>query len=48
MSVDIKDVYSPEEIAERVLKVEHMLLPGVIKKFVENKIQLTDNRVFLT
>lgn len=48
MSVDINDVNSPDEIAERVLKVEHKLLPSVIKKFVENKIQLTDNRVFLT
>ena len=37
-SVDISDVYSPEEIAERVLKVEHSLLPKVIKKFSEKKV----------
>ena len=29
--VDISDVKSPEEIAERVLKIEHKLLPDVIK-----------------
>jgi len=45
--VDIKDVKSAEEIAERVLKIEHELLPSVVKKFVENKIQLTDQRIFL-
>jgi formyltetrahydrofolate-dependent phosphoribosylglycinamide formyltransferase len=43
--VDIEDVESPEEIAERVLKVEHTLLPKVIKRFVEGKIKRIDNRV---
>ncbi len=37
-TVDISDVKSPEEIAQRVLKIEHSLLPNVIKKFVEKKI----------
>ncbi len=33
--VDISDVKSPEEIAERVLKIEHKLLPDVIKKIAD-------------
>ncbi len=43
--VDITDVKSPEEIAERVLKIEHELLPYVIQKFAENKIFVSENRV---
>lgn len=31
-TVDISDVKTPTEIAERVLKIEHKLLPEVIKK----------------
>ncbi|MCB0729729.1 MAG: phosphoribosylglycinamide formyltransferase [Ignavibacteriae bacterium] len=46
-SVDISDVASPEEISERVLKIEHELLPNTIKKFVENKIKITENRIFI-
>lgn len=45
--VDISDVNSPEEIAERVLKVEHQLLPEVIKAFAENKIKIEGNRVVI-
>lgn len=45
--VDITDVNSPEEIAARVLEVEHKLLPFVIKKISENKIEITDNRIFI-
>uniref|UniRef100_A0A7V2ZJ88 Phosphoribosylglycinamide formyltransferase n=1 Tax=Ignavibacterium album TaxID=591197 RepID=A0A7V2ZJ88_9BACT len=45
--VDISDVKSPEEIAERVLKIEHQLLPDVIKAFAENRIQIEDNRVVI-
>ncbi len=45
-AVDISKVKSAEEIAEKVLKAEHQLLPEIIKRFVENKIQLTDKRVF--
>ncbi|MCB0747348.1 MAG: phosphoribosylglycinamide formyltransferase [Ignavibacteriae bacterium] len=37
--VDISDVKTAEEIAAKVLKVEHELLPDVIKKFAENKIK---------
>jgi formyltetrahydrofolate-dependent phosphoribosylglycinamide formyltransferase len=40
--VDITDLKSPEQIAERVLKVEHELLPDVIEQFALNKIS-SDN-----
>lgn len=43
--VDISDVKSPEEIAERVLKIEHQLLPYVIKKFALDKIKIINDRV---
>lgn len=44
-AVDIEDVKSPEEIAERVLKIEHELLPFVVEKFADNKIVIDNNRV---
>ena len=44
---NISDVNSFEEIAERVLKLEHQLLPEVIHKFSENKIRISQNRVFI-
>ena len=43
--VDISSVNSPEEIAEKVLKEEHKILPYVIKKIIEGKVIRTDNRV---
>lgn len=45
---DISDVRSPEEIAERVLKIEHTLYPAIIKKFAERKINIENNRVFIS
>jgi phosphoribosylglycinamide formyltransferase-1 len=45
--VDISDAGSPEEIAERVLKVEHQLLPYVVGKFVDGKIKMINNRVVI-
>lgn len=45
--IDISDVKSPEEIAERVLKVEHQLLPEVIKAFAENRIFFENNRAII-
>lgn len=45
--VDISDVQSPEEIAERVLKVEHKILPEVIEKFAQNKVIVKGNRVII-
>lgn len=43
--VDISDVKSPEEIAERVLVEEHKLLPFVIKKIAEGKVKNLTGRV---
>lgn len=44
---DIRDVDSPEEIAERVLKLEHELLPDVVIAFIENRIKIVDNRIII-
>ena len=46
-SVSISDVNTPEEIADRVLKIEHKLLPLVIGKFSESKVIEKNNRVYL-
>ncbi len=43
--VDISDVKSPEEIAERVLDIEHKILPDVIKAFALNKVKIELGRV---
>ncbi len=45
--VDITTAKSPEEIAEKILNVEHEILPFVIKKFAENKIRQVDNRIVI-
>ncbi len=45
--VDISDVKFPEQIAERVLKIEHELLPFVIEKFARNQITVEKNRIIL-
>ncbi len=45
--VNISDVNTPEEIAERVLKIEHQLLPMVISKFSSKKVVEKNNRVYL-
>ena len=37
-SIDITDLNSPEEIAERVLKIEHEILPFVVEEFADQKI----------
>ena len=44
-TVDISDVTCPEDIAERVLKIEHEILPYVVLKFVQKKILVENNRV---
>ncbi len=46
-SVDISGVKDAEEIASRVLKVEHELLPYVVEKFADNKIKIENNRVII-
>ncbi|MDY0082881.1 MAG: phosphoribosylglycinamide formyltransferase [Ignavibacteriaceae bacterium] len=43
--VDISDVTTPEEIAERVLKIEHKILPEVIKAFALKKIKIGSDRI---
>lgn len=40
--VDISDLNSPEQIAERVLKIEHEILPFVIEQIALNKISSED------
>ena len=45
--VDISDVKNPEEIAERVLKIEHQLLPEVVKAFAENRVKIESNRIII-
>lgn len=45
--IDISDVKSPEEIAERVLKIEHELLPCVVKKIALGKVSIVDKRVIV-
>ena len=42
---DISDVNSAVEIAERVLKVEHNLLPDVIEKLALKKVKIEKERV---
>lgn len=41
--VDISDCKSPEEIAEKILIVEHQIYPEVIQKIIEGKISLNNN-----
>lgn len=43
--VDISDVENPDEIAERVLRIEHELLPDVVKLFSEDRVTVENNRV---
>ncbi len=45
--VDISDIKSPEEIAVRVLEIEHELLPYVIKKIAEKKVRFSGTRIFV-
>lgn len=44
-SVDIADADSPEEIAKRVLKIEHQLLPFVVEKFADGKVLIEKNNI---
>lgn len=45
--IDISEVKSPVEIAERVLAVEHKILPEVIKAFAEGRVKRLNNRVII-
>jgi phosphoribosylglycinamide formyltransferase 1 len=46
-SVDVSSAESPDEIAERVLAVEHKLLPSVLKAFAEDRVKKINNRVII-
>lgn len=45
--VDINDVKNPEEIADRVLRIEHQLLPEVVKAFAENRVKIESERILI-
>lgn len=45
--VDISDLKSPEEIAERVLEIEHKLLPFVIYSIAKGKVKVVGERVVI-
>ena len=45
--VDISDVKTPEEIAERVLLIEHQLLPEVIKAFAQDRVCIDPVRIII-
>ena len=46
-NIDIADAKTPEEIGERVLKIEHRILPYVVEKFADKKIILENNKVVI-
>lgn len=46
-AVDITNVKSPEEIAEKVLTVEHKLLPKIVELISKSRIQIINNRVYI-
>lgn len=45
--IDINSFKSPEEIASNILKLEHKLLPSIIEKFADNKIEILNNIVLI-
>ncbi len=46
-TVDISDVENAEQIAQKVLEIEHEILPFVITKFAEGKIIVSQKRVIV-
>jgi phosphoribosylglycinamide formyltransferase-1 len=44
-AVPIDDVKSPDEIASRVLKIEHKIYPEAVKLLVENRLVVNQRRV---
>jgi formyltetrahydrofolate-dependent phosphoribosylglycinamide formyltransferase len=44
-SVSVEDLKTPEEIAARVLELEHQIFPEAVKLLVENKLIVTRKRV---
>lgn len=45
--VDISEVQSPEEIAERVLIIEHQILPEVVLAFAEDRVKFDSDRIII-
>jgi phosphoribosylglycinamide formyltransferase-1 len=45
--VEINDVKSPDEIAERVLAIEHEIFPQAVKLLVEDKLIVDKLRVHI-
>lgn len=45
--VDISNASSPEEIANKVLEVEHKLYPYAAEKLITNKIKIENNRTIV-
>ncbi len=46
-AINITNVKSPEEIAEKVLTVEHKLLPKIVELISKSRIQIINNRVYI-
>ncbi|MBX2977336.1 MAG: phosphoribosylglycinamide formyltransferase [Ignavibacteriaceae bacterium] len=44
---DISNVDGPEEIAKRVLHIEHEILPFVISKIADQKLKFEDDRIII-
>ncbi len=47
-AVDIEECKSPEEIAEKVLKVEHILYSKAVNKIMTMKFEIVSNRVIFS
>jgi formyltetrahydrofolate-dependent phosphoribosylglycinamide formyltransferase len=45
--IDISSAKDAHEIAERVLKIEHEILPWVVDKFADGKVKVVDNVVLI-
>jgi formyltetrahydrofolate-dependent phosphoribosylglycinamide formyltransferase len=43
-TIDISDVNSPEELADKVLEIEHKLLPSILRKIAEGKVDIKNSK----
>ena len=43
-TIDISNVNSPEELADKVLEIEHKLLPSVLSKIAEGKVDIKNSK----
>lgn len=46
-AVDISKINSPEGIAKKILKIEHKILPFVVRKFAEEKVKEVNKRIII-